>query len=120
MSILLCVLLLFNQTGAIDTTNITFDFKDADVRDVLRAIGIQAGVNIVVDQTVEGNITVHLENVGLEDGLRMMLEANGFSLEKEVDYYLVKKLAKPRGRRFSKSTLRIELCLNMKIYTMKP
>ena len=77
----------------LDTAKITFDFKDADVRDVLRAIGIQAGVNIVVDKSVEGTITVHLENIQLEQGLKVMLEASGFSLEKEEGYYLVKKLA---------------------------
>ncbi len=82
------------KTVKVDTAKITFDFKEADVRDVLRAIGIQAGVNIVVDKDVQGKITVHLEKVPLEQGLKMMLEANGFSLERKENYYLVKKRVK--------------------------
>ncbi|MCX7996123.1 MAG: hypothetical protein N3A65_10230, partial [candidate division WOR-3 bacterium] len=54
------------QTTEADTTKITFDFKEADIRDVLRAIAVQLGVNIVVDKDVEGKITVHLEKIGLE------------------------------------------------------
>jgi type IV pilus assembly protein PilQ len=114
MNILLCVLFIINQntttdTVRTDTTRITFDFKEADVRDVLRAVGIQTGTNIVVDNSVEGKITVHLENVGLEQGLRMMLEANGFSLEKEEGYYLVKKLGKKQKKDITATGERITL-----------
>lgn len=109
MNVLFCILVLFNQTTHIDTSEITFDFKDADVRDVLRAIGIQAGVNIVVDKSVEGKITVHLEKVSLEDGLSMMLRANGFSLEKREDYYFVKKMEKERIKEITASKERLSL-----------
>jgi type IV pilus assembly protein PilQ len=114
MNILLCVLFIINQntttdTVSADTARITFDFKEADVRDVLRAVGIQTGTNIVVDNSVEGKITVHLENVGLEQGIRMMLEANGFSLEKEEGYYLVKKLGKKQKKEITATKERITL-----------
>jgi type IV pilus assembly protein PilQ len=103
MQLILLVLFLLNQSpdslqARLDTTRITFDFKDADIRDVLRALGIQVRANVIVDKSVEGKITVYLENVKLEDGLRMMLEANGFSLEKRDNYYLVKKLDKERRK----------------------
>ena len=98
MNLLYCILLLINQLPITDTTRITFDFKDADVREVLRAISIQAGVNIVADKDVDGRITVHLEKVRLEDGLRMMLQANGFSFERKEDHYLVKKTEKERKK----------------------
>lgn len=101
--------MLFSQTALSDTSRITFDFIDADVRDVLRALGVQAGVNIIVDKGVEGNITVHLEHVTLEDGLRMMLQANGFTLEKTEDYYFVKKLEKERRKSVSVTNNRITL-----------
>ncbi len=109
MNYLLCVLLLFNQATEIDTSRITFDFMDADVRDVLRAIGIQASVNIVVDKSVEGKITVHLEDVSLEEGLGMMLRANGFSLEKRENYYFVKKMEKERRKEIVVTEDRITL-----------
>ncbi|GAH88203.1 unnamed protein product, partial [marine sediment metagenome] len=73
------------------------------------AMGIQAGVNIVVDKSVEGKITVHLEKVSLEDGLSMMLRANSFSLEKREDYYFVKKMEKERIKEITASKDRITL-----------
>jgi len=111
VNIFILGLLLFNQQSFydslsidtikikdIDTTKITFDFKEADIRDVLRAIGVQLGVNVVVDKDVEGKITAHLEKIGLEQGLKAMLESYGFSLEKKEGYYLVKKVEKERKK----------------------
>jgi len=97
------------KVSAIDTSKITFNFKEADVRDVLRAIGVQMGINIVVDKDVEGKITVHLEKIGLEEGLKMMLRANGFSLEKEENYYLVKKMEKERRKDITATRERLTL-----------
>jgi type IV pilus assembly protein PilQ len=97
MNVLLCILLI-SQTPQIDTSTITFDFKEVDVRDALRAIGIQAGVNIIVDKNVEGSITAHLEKVSFEEGLKMMLQANGFALEKRENYYYIMKMEKERKK----------------------
>jgi type IV pilus assembly protein PilQ len=108
MNILLCLVLLF-QAPEIDTSKITFDFEDADVKDVLRALGIQAGINIIVDKSVEGKITVHLENISLDQGLEMMLQANGFDLERRENYYFVKKMEKQRKKDISVSEGRITL-----------
>ncbi|MDI6739897.1 MAG: hypothetical protein QME74_05990, partial [Candidatus Edwardsbacteria bacterium] len=70
---------------------LTLDFKDADVRDVLRAIGTQFKLNIVVDQNVTGNVTIHLDSAPVLEGLRIFLESNGFSLEQKGAIYYVKK-----------------------------
>lgn len=71
---------------------LTLDFKEADIRDILRAVGTQFKVNLVMDPNVAGNITIHLENVPLMDGLRTMLESNGFSMEQKGEILYVKKL----------------------------
>ena len=122
MNIFILGLLLFNQQSFydslsidtikikdIDTTKITFDFKEADIRDVLRAIGVQLGVNVVVDKDVEGKITAHLEKIGLEQGLKAMLESYGFSLEKKEGYYLVKKVEKERKKEITATKERLIL-----------
>ncbi|MEO0124402.1 MAG: secretin and TonB N-terminal domain-containing protein [candidate division WOR-3 bacterium] len=97
------------EVKEVDTPLITFDFKDADIKDVLRAIGVQMGVNIVTDREVEGKVTVHLEKVKLEDGLKAMLESYGFSLEKKENYYLVKKLEKERKKEINATKDRLTL-----------
>jgi len=122
VNIFILGLLLFNQQSFydslsidtikikdIDTTKITFDFKEADIRDVLRAIGVQLGVNVVVDKDVEGKITAHLEKIGLEQGLKAMLESYGFSLEKKEGYYLVKKVEKERKKEITATKERLIL-----------
>jgi type IV pilus assembly protein PilQ len=105
----MCVVVLLCQIPEVDTSKITFDFEDADVRDVLRAMGIQAGINIIVDRSVEGKITVHLENISLDEGLEMMLHANGFTLERHENYYFVKKMEKERKKEIEVSDDRITL-----------
>jgi type IV pilus assembly protein PilQ len=75
-----------------DTTRtMTLDFKDADIRDILRAIGDQFGLNIIVDQSVEGNVTVHLHEVPVLEGLDLLLKKNGFRLEREGNTIVVNR-----------------------------
>jgi type IV pilus assembly protein PilQ len=109
MQSVILILMLLGQSTTIDTSKITFDFIDADVRDVLRAIGIQTGVNIVVDKSVEGTITVHLEKVSLTEGLNMMLKANGYTLEQRENYFFVKKMEKERRKDITATAERITL-----------
>jgi len=75
----------------IDANLVTFDFKNTDIKDVLRAIATSKGINIVTEPDVKGKITIHLENVPLEVGLRTLLEANGFTYKKENNIYRVFK-----------------------------
>ncbi|KPK67884.1 hypothetical protein AMJ71_07850 [candidate division TA06 bacterium SM1_40] len=75
-----------------DTTRtMTLDFKDADIRDIVRAIGDQFGLNIIVDQAVEGNVTIHLHEIPVIEGLKLLLEQNGFMLIREADAYIVRR-----------------------------
>lgn len=71
---------------------LTLDFKEGDVRDILRAIGTQFKINIVIDQNVSGNVTAHLENAPVIDGLKLLLESNGYSMEQKGEIYYVRKL----------------------------
>ncbi len=47
---------------------VNIDFKGTDIKDVLRALGAQQGVNIVTDESVKGQVTIHLSNVPFEAG----------------------------------------------------
>ncbi|NIP30603.1 MAG: hypothetical protein GTN99_05430, partial [Candidatus Dadabacteria bacterium] len=42
---------------------VSFDFKDADVRDVLRILADISGFNLIIHSAVRGNITLRLANV---------------------------------------------------------
>jgi type II secretory pathway component GspD/PulD (secretin) len=68
---------------------LTLSCKEADVRDVLRGIAMQYGINIVPDSNVVGNVTTYLQDAPFETGLATLLETNGFEYEKRDGIYLV-------------------------------
>jgi len=65
--------------------NITVDFKDADIHDVLKIISYKSGVNIVASKDVTGILTIRLVNVPWERALDVILKNNGFVYERDED-----------------------------------
>lgn len=55
----------------------SFDFRDADIRDVLLALAKAKGVNIVVDDSVQGTVTLSFENLTFEQALGYILTMKG-------------------------------------------
>ncbi len=61
---------------------VSLDFKDADLKDVLKVFSQQSGLNFVAAKsTEEKKITLYMEQVMVEDALRTLLEANNLGLE---------------------------------------
>lgn len=56
------------------------DVRDLDIRDFLRFLAEAAGVNIVVDNDVEGSVTLRLRNVPWDEALDVVLRANGLAM----------------------------------------
>ena len=66
--------------GAIKTYRgelVSFDFKDADVRDVLRILSDISGFNMVIAKNVEGSVTLKLNNIPWDQALDLVLEDAG-------------------------------------------
>jgi type IV pilus assembly protein PilQ len=68
---------------------LTVDVQNMDVRDFLKEISSKTAISIVPDAKVEGKISGKLYDVNLEDGLRALLEGNGFSVTKRKNIYNV-------------------------------
>ncbi|MBI4778521.1 secretin and TonB N-terminal domain-containing protein [Candidatus Desantisbacteria bacterium] len=79
---------VLSQTVAAENL-VNIDFKGTDIKDVLRALGAQQGVNIVTDESVKGQVTIHLTNVPFEAGLNAILGAHHLTYEKEGNIYRV-------------------------------
>lgn len=62
---------------------VSFDFKDADIRNVLRIFSHKTGMNIVASPEVLGSVTVKLNEVAWEKALRTILEMHGFAYVRE-------------------------------------
>ncbi len=59
---------------------VSLDFKNADIRDVLKAFSRQIGANFIVSDAVKTDpITLFLDAVPVEDALKKILTANGLS-----------------------------------------
>ena len=53
---------------------------DGDVREVLRSAARMGGINLVLDDTVRGKVTIELQEVAPEEAIRLIALARGFSL----------------------------------------
>jgi hypothetical protein len=64
-------------------SRISLDFKDADLKDVLRLMAQISGLNVVVAPEVEGKLTMTLRDVPWDQALDIICK--NFGLEYEVD-----------------------------------
>src|SRR4030042_5110047 len=69
---------IFLEKDLIASQNVTLDFKDADIRNVLKIISYKAGVNIVTTPEVMGNVTIRLVDVPWESALDVIVKTYGF------------------------------------------
>jgi len=62
---------------------ITLNFKDADLRNILRMIARSAQINIIAGPEVKGSVTMELNKVDWEQALSLVLGVNGYTYLKE-------------------------------------
>lgn len=63
--------------------NISFNFQDIPIKNVLQLVAQKMGVNLVVSDTVKGNITLRLADVPYDQALDIILKTKG--LDKRVN-----------------------------------
>lgn len=85
------VALTDNLTSA---QNVTLDFKDADIRNVLKIISYKSGINIVTTPEVIGNVTIRLIDVPWEKALDVILKTYGYGYEKQANIITVAPIDK--------------------------
>ena len=66
-----------------DAATTTFSFSDIPVRSALQLIAEEGHFNLVVSDSVHGNISLHLVNVTWQEALDIVLRLKG--LEQRVD-----------------------------------
>jgi type IV pilus assembly protein PilQ len=68
---------------------LTLNFQDISVRAVLQLLADSSGQNIVVSDTVNGNVTLRLQNVPWDQALAIILELKGLGQVKQGNVILV-------------------------------
>ena len=74
------------EAEKIETTapgNVTLDFKDADITNVLRILSYKSGINIVAGKDVSGPVTIRLTDVPWDKALDVILRTYGYAYERE-------------------------------------
>ncbi len=78
---------------------VSLDFRDTDIRNVFHALAAVSGMNIVVTNDVEKNITVHLEDVPWNEALDLLLESNGLGKRRKGNVLRVSTLERLQSER---------------------
>lgn len=80
------------QAKELKTGNITVDFKDADIHDVLKIISYKSGINIVAGRDVQATVTIRLVDVPWEKAVDVVLKAYDFAYEWDKNIIMVTTL----------------------------
>lgn len=80
-----CVCAQTPDTQIIDS----LEFREVDIKDVLRQLAKQYNLNIVFSESVKGLVTVQLNNVTIEQALDSIITVNGFAYTKKESVYKV-------------------------------
>ncbi len=81
----LCAVPALAQTVDItkNSSQFSLEFRDADIKDVLRAVGQAADLNMIVSDTVTGQVSLSLKNVDIMDALESILKTKGLTYVRE-------------------------------------
>lgn len=80
--------------GGVFDQKITLDFKEADIRNVLKVISLKAGVNIVTSPDVQGVVTIRLVDVPWQAALKTILSTYGYGYDQKENIIMVAPLDK--------------------------
>ncbi len=72
--------------------SVTLDFKDADIRNVLKILAQKSGVNIVATPDVVGTVSIKLTDVPWDRAMDIILKSNGFGYQRQGNVILVTKI----------------------------
>ena len=99
LAVLMSPPVCLGQPGQGPVAKISFDFMDADVRNVLRALAEVSRKNMVISDDVKGKVTIKLENVSYDDAFEAVLKTNDLARVEDENVVRVMTGKKPRKRR---------------------
>jgi general secretion pathway protein D len=68
---------------------IKLDYVNAEVSDVIRALATQSGVNIALNPSTKGQVTVHMRDKTVDEAMMVVSNLAGLSARKVGDTYVV-------------------------------
>jgi type IV pilus assembly protein PilQ len=80
---------LFSETKEYEGQRLTLNFQDIETRAVLQLLAETSGRNIVVSDTVQGNVTLRLRNVPWDQALDIVLTTKGLDMRQNGNVIIV-------------------------------
>ncbi len=80
---------LFSETKEYDGQRLTLNFQDIETRAVLQLLAETSGRNIVVSDTVQGNVTLRLRNVPWDQALDIVMTTKGLDMRQNGNVIIV-------------------------------
>ena len=79
--------------------NVSLDFRDADIQNVLRILSYKSGVNIVAGPEVTGLVTIKLQDVPWKQALEVILQTYGYAYDQRGNIITVTTVDNLKKRR---------------------
>ena len=79
----------FGQDKTYVGDRLTLNFQDIEVRAVLQLLADMSGLNIVVSDTVQGNVTLRLHNVPWDQALDIVMQTKGLDMRRNENVVIV-------------------------------
>jgi type IV pilus assembly protein PilQ len=95
--------------GKKDNPRISFDFVDADLKNVLKVLAEVSSKNIVVSEDVKGRVTMRIDNITWEEAFDVILKNNDLGKIEEENILRVVSLKKYFDERERDRKERLEL-----------
>lgn len=80
---------IYSGDKVYDGERLTLNFQDIDTRAVLQLLADISGRNIVVSDTVEGNVTLRLQNVPWDQAMDIVLATKGLDMRENGNVIIV-------------------------------
>ncbi len=80
---------LFSESKEYEGQRLTLNFQDIETRAVLQLLAETSGKNIVVSDTVQGNVTLRLRNVPWDQALDIVMTTKGLDMRQNGNVIMV-------------------------------
>ncbi len=109
---------LQNDVSLSKEGNVSLDFREADIRNVLRILAYKSGVNIVAGPEVVGLVTIQLNDVPWVQALDVILSTYGYGYDRKGNIITVTTIENLKKRREDAQLLADQEPLSTKTYLL--
>jgi len=97
---------------------VSLDFREADIRNVLQILALKSGVNIVASPEVVGSVSIRLNDVPWQQALEVILQTYGYAHERKGNIIAVTTVADLKQRREDAMVLSEQEPLETRTFTL--